>query len=615
MRTTHSKRKLIVIVLLLLIAGAWWYLTDGGRQLEAPSGTPRVQAVPTDWPAVQAERTKAIASHLQAHQSAYDHFANFPVSETDGIPFIILKLLPVVAPDIWQGGDHFLNEIGLRYDERQQGYPAPRGIGFSGLMRKEAQGNIDYASFTCGACHIGRLRHPDGHIQYLDGGINAEFNVIRFRAKLVQTLQQIYKGETDPEKKAQLVREAFNGALEKVQQDKNFFYGNYSYTGRNFDTAYEQAQVALFKQRAPQVIPAFIQNSEEVYAGWQLLVDRLYPGSAKQELLLGYAGTEDAIGFNAVRTYFGFRKDWYTRPIASLALPDHAGITDIMAVWNQDLHNPRWDASNTRLIDGGGQWNGHIPLPIFKNIAAQITIGFNDIDVRVSAFADELLDKLPAPAYPFPVDVKLAEKGKVLFAENCAACHQPNNGKVYRNLGTDMGRAKIAGLLITLGAQSGFTKVCSPKTSGVLDMSGPGAKDCVEYKGVSLEGKSTQAMTWPAQHDGYNALPLVGLWAQAPYLHNGSVPTLYHMLMPKERPAKFIKSRLDYDPEKVGFSWDPAKSSHSPTEGYLLDTTATPALSNAGHDKDITMDGKTFKLDWSDDKAGAAALIEYLKTM
>ena len=73
-------------------------------------------------------------------------------------------------------------------------------------------------------------------------------------------------------------------------------------------------------------------------------------------------------------------------------------------------------------------------------------------------------------------------------AENCASCHQPYNGKVYDNLGTDMGRAKIAGLFVTVGANSGFTDVCGVDT--VVQMYGKDIKPCAEYKGVSRNEKN-----------------------------------------------------------------------------------------------------------------------------
>ncbi|PNB46292.1 hypothetical protein C1X73_34765, partial [Pseudomonas sp. FW305-130] len=54
----------------------------------------------------------------------------------------------------------------------------------------------------------------------------------------------------------------------------------------------------------------------------------------------------------------------------------------------------------------------------------------------------------------------------------------------------------------------------------------------------------------------YRARPLNGVWATAPYLHNGSVPSLYWMLSPAaERPKSFcMGGGRDYDPKQVGFA-------------------------------------------------------------
>jgi len=601
-------------VVVVVAAAIFLYAAYGGfaKELEAPKGVPVVKAVPDDWESYKQNKMAAHDTHIAQHQVAFNRFADFAESETDGIPYIILKLLPVVAPEYWGEGDNFLSVMGLFYDERLLGAPVPRGMGFSGLSRVDPKGNIDYASFACGACHIGRLRLPDNKIYYLDGGINAEFNVVGYRKRLVESIEKMAAGETDPAKQVQAIRATLFAALDKVHAESpTYFYKNFTYENRTFDAAYEQTQIDLFKANADKIIAQFITHHVNEYDGWKKFVAKYYRG-AEDLLLAGMPGTEDAIGFNTVKANANLKKNPLTRPFASLALPPSHGVTDIMAVWEQNLHDPLWNDAKTDVIDGGGQWTGHIPLPIYKNIAAQLTIGYENVDVRVSSFSEELLDKLPAAVYPFDVDVSLAKKGQVLFAENCAACHQPHNGKVYRNLGTDMGRANIAGLFVTLGAISGFTDVCGATT--VVQMYGKDAKPCAQYKGVSLEGKQKLAMTPTKQHDGYNALPLVGLWAQAPYLHNGSVPTLYHLLVPSERPAVFVKSRLSYDPQLVGFSWDPNEKTVG-AEGYLLDTRLAPALSNKGHDKDIQQDGKTFKLDWTNDKEGAKALIEYLKTL
>ena len=54
--------------------------------------------------------------------------------------------------------------------------------------------------------------------------------------------------------------------------------------------------------------------------------------------------------------------------------------------------------------------------------------------------------------------------------------------------------------------------------------------------------------------NGYSNTPLDGVWARAPYLHNGSVPTLWDLLEPVEkRPAEFYTGYDVYDPKNVGF--------------------------------------------------------------
>jgi hypothetical protein len=58
--------------------------------------------------------------------------------------------------------------------------------------------------------------------------------------------------------------------------------------------------------------------------------------------------------------------------------------------------------------------------------------------------------------------------------------------------------------------------------------------------------------------DGYVAPPLDGIWASAPYLHNGSVPTLWHVLHPKQRPVVWRRNEDGYDTEKVGLEVETA---------------------------------------------------------
>lgn len=612
MSTIWKLGRWVILPTLVVLAYLWWQYSHP-VQLEAPVGTPYVKPVPEDWATHQTANRAAIAEHLDKHKDDYFGFAQLAVSKSDGIPYIILNLLPRLAPELWGPEENFLSAMGLYRDPRLGNYPMPMGIGISGLNRDDPEKHLDYASFTCGGCHVGRVRLDNGNLQYLDGGINSQFDITGYRRLIVETLNKVYAGETDPAKRGQKVLDAILAELDKAEtENPNYFYNDYRHGKHHFDADYEKQQIDLFRQDAAKYVDTFVKHQEQVYAGWKMVAKRNY-ADIEAETIHGFPGMEDAISFNAVHAYQGLKEKWYTAPFAGLAFPGIAAVTDIMAVWDQQTRDPaRWDDGKKILIDGGGQWNGHIPMLLYKNLAAQVTLGFNDVDPTVSAHAERLLMKLPAPAYPFPVDVALAKQGQQLFADNCAICHQPNNGRIYHGIGTHKGRALVSDGIITLAAQFGFAADCGPDTEVVL--SDKTVKPCAEYKGVSLKDRANQLMTNPNQHDAYNALPLVGLWAQAPYLHNGSVPTLYHMLVPGERPGAFIKSRLDYDTEKVGFSWDPNVIAPA-GEGYLYEPKASPIIGHQGHGRDFILDGQTYKLDWSDNPEGVKALLEYLKTL
>ena len=95
----------------------------------------------------------------------------------------------------------------------------------------------------------------------------------------------------------------------------------------------------------------------------------------------------------------------------------------------------------------------------------------------------------------------------------------------------------------------------------------------------------------------YKARPLNGAWASSPYLHNGSVPTLYDLLLPPTaRPKKFTVGRLEFDPHKVGYVSDG-------NEPFVVDTAVT-GNSNRGHEYGVTLSQEER---W--------ALVEYLKTL
>jgi hypothetical protein len=111
---------------------------------------------------------------------------------------------------------------------------------------------------------------------------------------------------------------------------------------------------------------------------------------------------------------------------------------------------------------------------------------------------------------------------------------------------------------------------------------------------------------------GYQAPPLDGIWATAPYFHNGSVPTVYHVLNSRARPKVFTRSyRTDaenYDPVHLGWRFRELETATDPKRPALerrkvYDTTQ-PGRSNAGH---------TFGDALTEEER--LAIIEYLKTI
>lgn len=98
----------------------------------------------------------------------------------------------------------------------------------------------------------------------------------------------------------------------------------------------------------------------------------------------------------------------------------------------------------------------------------------------------------------------------------------------------------------------------------------------------------------------YKARPLTGIWATAPYLHNGSVPTLYDLLLPPaERMQKFYVGSREFDPKHVGFNTDPGGDNT-----FLIDT-SVEGNRNVGHEYGVK--------EMTDEERNA--LVEYMKTL
>ena len=150
----------------------------------------------------------------------------------------------------------------------------------------------------------------------------------------------------------------------------------------------------------------------------------------------------------------------------------------------------------------------------------------------------------------------------------------------------------------------------------------PGIEVVAEYYSY-WDDRTTQQETAKA----LTANPDVdGIWAQAPYLHNGSVPTLGQVICPTTRPARFVRGNVNYDEALVGFEWAAKPGArYSPNDSLLVkeyDTTVT-GKSNAGHTFGADLCPDTTGLDPVTNRQEIAtrllgskvgALLEYLKT-
>jgi len=198
-----------------------------------------------------------------------------------------------------------------------------------------------------------------------------------------------------------------------------------------------------------------------------------------------------------------------------------------------------------------------------------------------------------APVYPRAIDQALAAEGKQVFQENCATCHG--------DYGTDDVDETYPNLLIPLDVIGTDPVVAN---AGVVH-----TPELVDWYNLSFYGQITPL----APNDpfpGYMPPPLDGIWATAPYLHNGSVPTIELLLNSGARPTYWQRANYDstdFDEDALGWPWvgvDTPQAELAPgIAKYVYDTTYW-SQSNKGHRLGDHLRPKERR-----------AVIEYLKTL
>lgn len=206
------------------------------------------------------------------------------------------------------------------------------------------------------------------------------------------------------------------------------------------------------------------------------------------------------------------------------------------------------------------------------------------------------IDGLPSPEYPFSKpDAERVRRGVKTFQERCARCH----GLYDRSTGK-----------VTTVDDSNYMKV---DTTVETDPERRNAFLADSAAALNIFGDRRQL--WPVDSfrpaaRGYLCGPLDGIWARAPYLHNGSVPTIAELLKPpEERVKKFYRGSRRYDETRIGWVSDQAQDGGTPLFEYSCvkdpDVPGSPPLpgnSNLGHRHPVEADK-------------VADLLEYLKTL
>ena len=283
------------------------------------------------------------------------------------------------------------------------------------------------------------------------------------------------------------------------------------------------------------------------------------------------------------------------------------------------------------------QWNASAKQPMARNIGEALGVGAtlnffdshgqplqgdarypSSVRVKDLHLIEETLQRLKPPVWPETlfgqIDRPLAAKGRALFAQNCATCHVPpvndENGRQVQQLrviplqviGTDPNSANnIADNRYDVSAlQWDPVELASlnvdlvPASDEPLNLHSLSVAKGLAYITAFVEKQAyAQAGIEPQEQArlngyglpiavqevrAYKARPLEGIWATAPFLHNGSVPTLYQLLSPQsERDETFYRGSFEYDPRHLGYRTEAFDG------GFVFDTRIS-GNHNSGHE-------------------------------
>ncbi len=520
-----------------------------------------------------------IASAIARDRAGYDAYDSGSLGDVslEMIPYVVFRVLQELEPAAF--GDRALEETGFfaRAD-----LPSGRhGVAWTrptAVLDDGKHGSVRYMARTCGSCHTGRVRLADGSTRLLNGGSNPEMNVHLFNARLMNVLKERL-GASGESAEYMDFRKRISASLETKPED--WYWGKDS---RSVPPAAAALEVEAARVNLDRILATMREKNDRRLAGVAMLREVTYRKAANPPDLMGGApGLVETSGLGS-SALIPFVKPEQIPAV----LPPGPSMADIPAVWKLDAHGyANWDAT-------------------LRGFARSMTSSLavvgdgEQIDIAQNARIQDFLPALPPEPYPFALDVAAIARGETIFLQACAGCHDASPGRSRDaqifEVGTDSLRANAITPLTAKLMGGLIHKVCPSKRP-----------ECKFDNGETVVD--------PSSKRGYVAGALHGIWAQAPYLHNGSVPNLRQLLVPELRTvAPFLRGSISYDRENGGWEWDPA------TKDAMLRRGDVAVALNAGHGSaasPFAVDGRgnRVRIAWSvgaADKAVVDDLIAYL---
>ncbi len=318
----------------------------------------------------------------------------------------------------------------------------------------------------------------------------------------------------------------------------------------------------------------------EKFAYRFLVVDRVRASLIDLRRQLAFLERQHPWGPGRVDTFNPYKAIQFNFPMDRLPRQELIGPADYPSIWRQ---RPR---QGMRL-----HWDGNNPSVEERNKSAALGAGVTPVTIDLARIRriEEWLWDLKPPPYPKPVDQAKAARGKRVYTEYCADCHGMQEDGTYLY---DTGRFKRLGTvepLADIGTDPGRLNSYS---------------EMLALNQNTLYAGYPWRFTHFRKTDGYANMPLDGLWLRAPYLHNGSVPTLRDLLEPAaRRPVVFYRGYDVYDWKRVGFVSDVPREKN---RTFFRFDTREEGNANTGHE------GEEYGTLLSPEDKDA--LVEYMKT-